>query len=117
MLSGCDFKQPQCVCKVIPLTQILFFKVQVSNFVSVRVYHAKLVRSTIQLFLTGLQSEIRKIHSRQLIEFSILSLTVGSEENTEETRQGYSCVSHGCIIPVWGGQDLRTVQTAGFMFQ
>lgn len=88
MQAGCDFKQPQFVSKVIPLTQILRFEVQDANFVPIRVHQAKHVCPSIQLFVTGLQTEIRKIQSRQVTEFSILSLTVGSEESVEETRRG-----------------------------
>lgn len=88
MQAEYDFKQPQCACKVIPLTQILCFEVQVPNFVSIGVHQAKHVCSSIQLFVTGLQTEIGKIQLRQVTEFSILSLRAGSEESLEETRQG-----------------------------
>lgn len=64
MQAGFDFKQPQCVCNVIPSMQILCFEMQLPTCVSVRVHQVKHICASIQLCITDLQTEIRKIQSR-----------------------------------------------------
>lgn len=80
-----------------PLLQILCFEVQT---LYLTVIQAPCM--FVPLYITGLQTEVKKIQLRQVLEFSILSLTADSEVGREEACQGYSCVSNRCILPVWG---------------
>ena len=79
MQADYDFKSPQSICKAILLLQILCFEVQTLHPIVVQ------ARCTfVPLYVTGLQTEVKKIQSRQVIEFGVLSLTADSEVRTEE---------------------------------
>lgn len=100
MQADCDFKQLQYICRTIPLTQILCLEVQ-------SLHQSEWTGHNAWLFLyPTVCCRSANCHEENPVQASVQCPSIAnSEESVEETRRGWSCVSHGChSLSFWGGQ-------------